>query len=69
MERILVTAKIDAEGKKTRKMRFNTANIVSYGEGAGSACVIFALDGQPYPVMESPEQIDKLLDALDKKRK
>lgn len=56
---LFVTAKID--DKETRKMRFNSDNVISYGPGKGSPSVVFALDGQAYPVMESPEQLDKIL--------
>lgn len=57
---VVVTAKIDAT--KTRKMRMNFDNVVSYGPAEGSPTLLIGLDGQMYPVMETPEQLDYVID-------
>jgi len=60
---VVVTAKIDASGKKTRQMRVNFDNVVSYGPAEGSPCILLCNDGQAYPIMEKPEQLDKIVIA------
>lgn len=57
----IVVAGTDDKPAKTRPMRMNFDNVVSYGPAAGSPCVIMCTDGQVYPISETPEQIDAVL--------
>ena len=59
---IVVTAQIDAT--TTRKMRMNFDNVVSYGPANSAPCMVMCLDGQSYPIKETPEAIDVALGVV-----
>lgn len=56
---IKLTAKIDKD--TTRPVYVNMDNIVSFAGANSAPAMLMAIDGQAYPVAESPEQIDKLM--------
>lgn len=62
---VKLTAKIDKD--TTRPVYVNMDNIVSFTEAKSAPSMLMGLDGQTYPVMESPDQIDKLMLAASKK--
>jgi enterochelin esterase-like enzyme len=44
-------------------------NIVAFTPGTTAPSVLMALDGQMYPTMETPEQIDQLMVEANRKKK
>lgn len=58
---IVVTAIVSSV--KTRQMRVNFDNVVSYGPAESSPTILMCNDGQAYPVQETPEQLDQVMGA------
>lgn len=54
-----LTAKIDKD--TTRQVFVNMDTIISFTEAKSAPAMLMALDGQTYPVMESPETISQLI--------
>lgn len=59
---IVVTAKIN--DTKTRMMRINMDYVASYGPAESAPCMIIGSDGSAYPIAETPEQIDAIVEPL-----
>lgn len=58
---IIVTAIVSSV--KTRQMRVNFDNVVSYGPAEASPTMLLCNDGQAYPIQETPDQLDAAIGA------